>query len=164
MRARLLPVLIACGVLSACGANKVQTRIDGNGGSPPPVAEPLPPEVPLAEAFRRDVADTITFAYDSSELSPEARAILDRQAAWISEHPDVSLRIEGHADERGTREYNLALGDRRANAARNYLVVRGVNAARLSTISYGEERPVAIGNDEAAWSQNRRAMTAMVSR
>ena len=87
---------------------------------------------------------------------------LDSQAAWLMKWPDRRITIEGHADERGTREYNLALGDRRANAAKNYLAARGVNAARINTISYGKERPIALGSDETSWAQNRRAVTITV--
>ena len=89
------------------------------------------------------------------------RRILDAQAAWLQRNPNVRVTIEGHADERGTREYNLALGDRRANAAKNYLQGRGISAARMNVISWGKERPEALGSDESAWAQNRRAVTVV---
>ena len=105
--------------------------------------------------------DTVLFATDSIDLDAAARATLDGQAAWLQRYPRVNATVEGHADERGTREYNLALGDRRANAAKNYLVGKGIDAGRLSTISYGKERPAAEGSDESSWAQNRRAVTVV---
>lgn len=112
------------------------------------------------EDFLRSVtSDTVNFGLDMYDIDPQARAILDTQAQWLARYPNVRVTIEGHADERGTREYNLALGDRRANAAKNYLAARGIDAGRISTISYGKERPAALGSDEASWAQNRRAVT-----
>ncbi|MBW1722725.1 MAG: peptidoglycan-associated lipoprotein Pal [Deltaproteobacteria bacterium] len=105
------------------------------------------------EAFE---SSKIYFDFDKSELKPEARAILDKKAAWLREHPEFNLRIEGHCDERGTNEYNLALGERRANAAFNYLNALGVSSSRMSTVSYGEERPVDPRHNEEAWAKNRR--------
>ncbi len=117
-----------------------------------------------AEDFRQSVSsDTITFALDSYDIDPQARSILDSQAQWLTQYPNVRITIEGHADERGTREYNLALGDRRANSAKNYLAARGIDAGRITTISYGKERPVALGSDEASWAQNRRAVTVVLN-
>lgn len=114
--------------------------------------------------FERSVtSNTIHFALDSYDIDAESRAILDAQAQWLVRYPQVPVSLEGHADERGTREYNLALGDRRANAAKNYLVARGVVASRISTISYGKERPIALGSDEASWAQNRRAVTIVLN-
>ena len=114
--------------------------------------------------FQRSVtSDTIHFDVDMYDIDPQARSVLDSQAAWLAKYPNVRATIEGHADERGTREYNLALGDRRANAAKNYLVARGVSPSRLTTISYGKERPVAMGSDEAAYAQNRRAVTVVLN-
>ncbi len=98
----------------------------------------------------------IYFDFDRSELKPEARAILEKKAAWLKAHPDYSVRIEGHCDERGTNEYNLALGERRANAAMKYLNALGIPSGKISTVSYGEERPADPGHNEGAWSQNRR--------
>ncbi|MDG2534644.1 peptidoglycan-associated lipoprotein Pal [Sphingomonas sp. HITSZ_GF] len=119
---------------------------------------------PINEQFRREVAsDTIHFAFDQYDIDPEARAILDSQAQWLSSHPNTRITIEGHCDERGTREYNLGLGDRRANAAKNYLASRGISPTRITTISYGKERPIALGSDDASWAQNRRAVTIVIS-
>ncbi|MCW3837486.1 peptidoglycan-associated lipoprotein Pal [Sphingomonas canadensis] len=117
-----------------------------------------------AEDFKRSVmSDTVHFAYDQYDLDAQARAILDTQAQWLLRYPSVRVTIEGHCDERGTREYNLALGDRRANAAKNYLAARGVAPGRITTISYGKERPLALSSDEASWAQNRRAVTIVIS-
>ena len=107
------------------------------------------------------VGDTVNFDFDSAELTVSARSTLNRQAAFLSLNPDLMIVIEGHADERGTREYNLALGDRRATAVRDYLVAKGINSARVRTVSYGKERPAVAGSDEAAWAKNRRASTVL---
>ena len=108
--------------------------------------------------------DTVLFAYDSYELDGEARATLLKHATWLRANPNVRVTLEGHCDERGTREYNLALGDRRANAAKNFLATQGIDVARLSTISYGKEKPAVDGADEAAYARNRRAVTMVMSR
>ncbi|WP_394706264.1 peptidoglycan-associated lipoprotein Pal [Breoghania sp.] len=114
-----------------------------------------------AQDFVVNVGDRVFFTVDSSDLTAEARATLDKQAQWLQQYPRYSIRMEGHADERGTREYNIALGARRATAARDYLVSRGVNASRIHVISYGKERPVAVCNDASCWTQNRRAVTVV---
>ena len=106
-------------------------------------------------------SDRVFFETDSYSLDGPSRATLDAQAAWLTRNAGVRVTIEGHADERGTREYNLALGDRRANSARDYLQSRGVSAARMQTISWGKERPAVDGHDESAWAQNRRAVTVV---
>jgi peptidoglycan-associated lipoprotein len=106
-------------------------------------------------------SDRVFFDTDSYTIDDQDRATLDAQAAWLQRNPGVRVTIEGHADERGTREYNLALGDRRANAAKNYLQSRGIAASRMSVISWGKERPEALGSDETAWAQNRRAVTVL---
>ena len=142
---------------------------------PPPPAETAPVAPPSdpstgtgvtpgsAEDFRQSVtSDTVNFALDSSDIDPQARAILDTQATWLQRYPNVRVTIEGHCDERGTREYNLALGDRRANAAKNYLASRGISSARINVISYGKERPLALGSDDDSYSQNRRAVTVVI--
>ncbi len=143
---------------------------------PPPPTEtapqpPAPPEsggvgttiIPgsRADFLAQAGSDTVHFATDSSDVDSEAQGILTRQAAWLQKYPNVRVTIEGHCDERGTREYNLALGDRRANAAKTFLVNAGIPAARITTISYGKERPIATGSDESAWAQNRRAVTVV---
>ena len=115
----------------------------------------------LARDFVENTTDTVFFAFDSSTLSSEAQAALDTQVAWLKKHDDVNVIVQGHCDDRGTREYNLALGERRANAVKQYLVSQGIEESRISTISYGKERPAVLGNNEAAWAQNRRAITVV---
>ncbi len=113
--------------------------------------------------FQQSVAsDTINFGLDQYDIDASARAVLDSQAQWLARYPNVRVTIEGHCDERGTREYNLALGDRRANAAASYLATRGISPSRITTISYGKERPLALGSDEGSWAQNRRAVTVVL--
>ena len=107
-------------------------------------------------------SDRVLFALDAHDLSPTARQTLLRQAAWLRQHPEVSFTIEGHCDERGTREYNLALGDRRAKSASDFLVAQGISASRIRTISYGKERPEALGSDDGSYAQNRRAVSIVV--
>jgi peptidoglycan-associated lipoprotein len=111
--------------------------------------------------FIVNVGDRVFFDTDSSELSQQARSTLDKQAQWLNQYGRYAFLIEGHADERGTREYNIALGARRAQTVREYLVSRGVSAQRMRTISYGKERPVAVCDDISCWSQNRRAVTVL---
>ena len=107
------------------------------------------------------IGDTVLFAFDSSQLSSDAMATLDRQAAFLNAKPSYRVKIEGHADERGTREYNLALGERRASATRDYLVARGVDGSRIRIVSYGKERPAVVGSNEDAWAKNRRSVTVL---
>ncbi len=111
--------------------------------------------------FTVNVGDRVFFTTDSTSLTAEARQTLDKQAAWLGRYSSYRITIEGHADERGTREYNLALGARRASSTRDYLSSRGVSRARIKTISFGKERPVAVCNDISCWSQNRRAVTVL---
>lgn len=114
-----------------------------------------------AQDFVVNVGDRVFFANDSTDLTPEARSTLDRQAAWLRQYPRYTVTIEGHADERGTREYNIALSARRAAVTRDYLSSRGLDGGRLRTVAYGKERPVAVCNDESCWNQNRRAVTVL---
>ena len=116
-----------------------------------------------AEDLRVNVGDTVHFDYDKYEILDNDRALLQRQAAWLGKYPSVRVTIEGHCDERGTREYNLALGARRANAVKEYLVSLGVSSARVETISYGKERPICTESDESCWAQNRRGVTTITS-
>jgi len=136
----------------------------------PVVAPPAPPAAPSEPVERgpipgsqEDLAvtagDRVFFDYDSSELDATDRATLQAQTAWLNKYSNLRITIEGHCDERGTREYNLALGERRSAAVKNYLVALGISASRIDTISYGKERPIAFGSDEAAWAQNRRGVT-----
>lgn len=123
---------------------------------------------PITPGTQRDfsvnVGDLVYFSSDSSDLTPEAQTTLQKQAQWLRQYPQFTITIEGHADERGTREYNIALGARRATTVRNFLAQNGVQANRVRTISYGKERPVAVCNDISCWSQNRRAQTVLNSR
>ena len=116
-------------------------------------------DVESLESVLAKVGSTVYFGYDESSLSAEAQATLDRQAAFLKANPSIRIVIEGHCDERGTREYNLALGDRRASAARDYLVAKGVNASRLTTISYGKERPAVGGSNDTSYALNRRSLS-----
>jgi peptidoglycan-associated lipoprotein len=140
--------------------------------APPPAAPaPAPAPAPVtssvipgsAEDFRVNVGDTVHFALDQYNVEPGDQALLTRQAEWLNRYPSVRVTIEGNCDERGTREYNLALGARRANAVKEYLVSQGVSAARVETISYGKERPVCTQSDESCWAQNRRGVTSITS-
>ena len=148
---RFAAVIGAALALAAC-AQKPQDPNLGVAGAATPGS---------AQDFVVNVGDRIFFATDSSQVGPEARATLDRQAQWLMTYPQYTVTVEGHADERGTREYNLGLGARRATAAQDYLISRGVPATRVRTISYGKERPVALCSDESCWSQNRRAVTVL---
>ena len=129
---------------------------DGNASAVPGVAGEA-----TQQDFANNVGDRVFFGYDRYDLSPEARQTLQRQAEWMQSFGGVSVTVEGHADERGTREYNLALGDRRANSIRNYLISLGVNPSRLTTISYGKERPAVLGSNDSAWAQNRRGVSRL---
>jgi len=138
--------------------------------APPPAPPPAPYEAPpvtssiipgSAQDFRVNVGDTVHFAFNDYNVEDTDKAVLGRQAAWLTKYPSVRVTIEGHCDERGTREYNLALGARRANAVKEYLVSQGVSAGRLETISYGKERPICTDSNEACWAQNRRGVSTI---
>jgi len=161
MNAKIIGLLGAMLLLAACS-------------SPPPEAPPAAPPggasggigsrniVPGSQQdLEASAGDRVFFAFDRSDISAEARETLTRQADWLRRYPNVTVTIEGHCDERGTREYNLALGERRAQAAKNVLVALGIPAARISTISYGKERPAVVGSTEDAYAQNRRAVTVV---
>jgi peptidoglycan-associated lipoprotein len=111
------------------------------------------------EDLKQNVGDRVFFDFDKSGLKSDGQGTLDRQSAWLGKYAQVNVQIAGNCDDRGTEEYNIALGQRRANAARDYLVAKGVAAARITTISYGKDRPTALGDNEAAWAQNRNAIT-----
>jgi len=126
----------------------------------PVVAEPMMEDTDTQSSLNAVASDSLVhFGYDRYDLSADARARLKEQADWLQAHSAVRVTVEGHCDERGTREYNLALGDRRANSVKNYLVALGVDPARIHTVSYGKERPLVIGTGEAVWAQNRRGYT-----
>ena len=155
-----LAVLSAVFLLSACDSTS-NSSASGKSGQGGVAGGPVRPG--SAEDLSQNVGDRVFFVLNESTLSTEAQKTLDRQAAWLKQYPNVNVTVEGHCDERGTREYNLALGERRAAAAKKYLAGVGIAAARISTISYGKERPAVIGSDESAWGQNRRAVTVLTN-
>ena len=145
-----LLVVLACLALSACATKKVSTgQMQGDVYTGTDTVEYLASGVP----------DRVFFATNESVLTTASRETLRKQAAWLRKNSDITVVLEGHADERGTREYNLALGERRANAAKDYLMTYGISSNRISVISYGKERPVDSGSDPLAWSKNRRSVT-----
>ena len=160
---RFAAVLAAGLAMAACARTPSPEAGGGGYGSPGHGAAGGPGAVQAApgspQEFAVRVGDRVFFDTDSSDLNAAAQATLDSQAQWLNRYRHYSILIEGHADERGTREYNFALGARRANAVRSYLVARGVPESRLRTTSLGKERPVAVCNDISCWSQNRRAVT-----
>jgi peptidoglycan-associated lipoprotein len=149
LRAAALVLLVVA--VAACARNGTGVGNLGPGGGAPG----------SQQEFLVSVGDRVFFETDSSGLTPTAMATLDKQAAWLNKYNQYRIMIEGHADERGTREYNIALGARRAAVVVNYLVSRGVNQGRITSKSFGKERPVAICNDISCWSQNRRAVTVV---
>jgi peptidoglycan-associated lipoprotein len=151
--ARLAAVLAAALAISACAKNTAEDAQANAAGQATPGSQ---------QDFVVNVGDRVFFETDSSELTPQSRATLDKQAQWLNNYSQYGqFTVEGHADERGTREYNIALGARRAQTVRDYLISRGVVANRMHTISYGKERPVALCDDISCWSQNRRAVTVL---
>ena len=170
--ARKFLSIVAAGLLvAACSTDQETASQSGGAGSTVPAAnQPVTSSASTnavsvtpgsREEFVSEVGDRIFFGLDQYDLTPEARTTLERQAFWLRKYPSTTVTIEGHCDERGTREYNLALGDRRASAAKDYLIALGVDAGRVTTISYGKERPVAFGSNEEAWVQNRRGVTTI---
>ena len=149
-----LLIVLACFALSACATKKVSTgQMQGDVYTGTDTVEYLASGVP----------DRVFFATNESVLTTASRETLRKQATWLRKNSDVTIVLEGHADERGTREYNLALGERRANAAKDYLMTYGISGKRISTISYGKEKPVNPASTPLAWSQNRRSVTVKVN-
>lgn len=150
-------------LMSACATSDgPDVDASANAGTTQ-AAGPVGP-VPGSQADLEQAAGhRVFFAYDQYTLTPQAQAVLAKQAAWLQEYPETRIKLAGNCDERGTREYNLALGARRAEAARAYLVSLGVDGNRIQTVSYGKERPIASGSNEAAWAQNRNATTTISS-
>jgi peptidoglycan-associated lipoprotein len=142
-------VLLACLALSACATKKVSTQIQGDVYTGTDTVEYLASGVP----------DRVFFATNESVLTTASRETLRKQATWLRKNSKITIVLEGHADERGTREYNLALGERRANAAKDYLMTYGISSDRISVLSYGKERPVDSGSNPLAWSKNRRSVS-----
>lgn len=151
MKKRLFAVLAAVALISGCASTTpVESEADDFAAQQ---------DAEQSEAFVQNAKDRVFFGFDKSNLSAEAVKVLKVQAEYLKANPDTQVVVEGHTDDRGTREYNLALGERRAVAVKNYLISRGVDADRIRVISYGKERPAVVGANEAAWSQNRRAVT-----
>jgi peptidoglycan-associated lipoprotein len=157
--------LSAALVLGACTHKQEAVNTAPPPAPPPPpvAAAPVTSSVlpGSAEDFRVNVGDTVHFEFDQYNVPESDKTVLGRQAAWLAKYPAVRVTVEGHADERGTREYNLALGARRANAVKEYLVSQGVSTARVETVSYGKERPICTESNEACWAQNRRGVTTI---
>ncbi|AVT80014.1 peptidoglycan-associated lipoprotein Pal [Rhodopseudomonas palustris] len=156
---RILQGLKVAAVLAVALSMGACANKNGLGGADGAMAGAATPG--SQQDFVVNVGDRVFFESDQSDLSPQAVATLDKQVQWLQTYSRYTFTIEGHADERGTREYNIALGARRAQSVRNYLVSRGIDAQRMRTISYGKERPVAVCNDISCWSQNRRAVTVL---
>jgi peptidoglycan-associated lipoprotein len=155
MHIKILGTVAAVALLAACSTT--QTASTGSGAAPV-ASGPVPGS---EEDLVRNVGDRVFYDFNMSSLKPDARATLDKQAAWLAKYPQNAIQLAGNCDERGTEEYNLALGQRRANAAAGYLEAKGVAPARVTTISYGKDRPTALGHDEQAWAQNRNAITSV---
>jgi len=155
MNSKILGAMAAVALLAAC-ANKDTGASTGTGAAT--TSGPVPGS---QEDLVANVGDRVFFDFDRSNLKEDGRATLDRQSAWLTKYPQVNVQIAGNTDDRGTEEYNLALGQRRANSARDYLQARGVAGSRMSTISFGKDRPTALGDNEQAWAQNRNAITSV---
>jgi peptidoglycan-associated lipoprotein len=149
---KLVGILIATLSMGACAKNPADNAALANASAATPGSQ---------QDFVVNVGDRVFFESDSSELTRQSTSTLEKQAQWLRAYPQYAFLIEGHADERGTREYNIALGARRAQAVRDYLTSRGIQAQRMRTISYGKERPVAVCDDISCWSQNRRSVTVL---
>jgi peptidoglycan-associated lipoprotein len=164
MLKRYLLICSAMLLVSACSSNKDGDADSLNTSGDPSMSDGMGAGAPTPgtqEDLVVNVGDRVLFGYDSYDLTPEGRTTLENQAAWLGQYSSLSVTIEGHADERGTREYNLALGERRANTVKNYLTTLGVDASRISTISYGKERPAVEGSDDQSFAQNRRGVTTV---
>ncbi len=158
---KMLAMVSAIALLAACeNAPKNDANANGTGGNLAPTGVASNTQMSAGpNELAPGVSDRIFYDTDSSVVNAEGQSTLQKQADYLKQHPAVTVTVEGHCDERGTREYNLALGERRAAAAKNYLVSLGVDANHIQTVSYGKERPAVTGSDESAWSQNRRAVT-----
>ncbi len=157
----LLLLVLAATLVAGCGGKKAMEQPAVEPSDTPPVEQPVEPPVHEPEVQPREITapvlEDVFFDFDKYNLTPEARATLEKNAAELRRRADVMITIEGHCDERGTKAYNLALGEKRAKAARDYLVSLGIDASRIAIVSYGEERPFDPGHDETAWARNRRA-------
>jgi peptidoglycan-associated lipoprotein len=159
MNLRPLSLIAGLLFLAACSSNPPAAQNTGGGTTQQTATSNI---VPGSEQdLQQNVGDRVFFDTDKSSINAEGQATLQKQAKWLAQYPNVTITVEGHCDDRGTREYNLALGERRAQAVRNALVALGVQANRVKTISYGKERPAVMGDNEAAWAQNRRGVTVV---
>lgn len=165
MNLRLMGLVAACLFVAACTqSGTTTTGTTGTTGGPTTGTEGVESgnvAPGSKQDFVKNVGDRVFFAFDKSDISAEGRATLERQAEWLKRYSNVTVTVEGHCDDRGTREYNLALGERRAAAAKRVLVALGVAPNRISIISYGKERPIVVGDNEQAWAQNRVAITVI---
>ena len=152
-------ILLLTSFLAACATAPNETTSSSSSSSQNDVVGGVYVGTETIEMLAIDVPDRVFFAYDSYSLAASAQATLNKQAQWLKANPSVAIAVEGHADERGTREYNLALGDRRASSVKDYLMSQGISSNRISTISYGKERPVKSGSNDTAWAQNRRSVS-----
>jgi peptidoglycan-associated lipoprotein len=157
MRLKFASLFAAALLLAACSSTP-DTANNGAATGSTTTSSVVPGS---EEDLVQNVGDRVFFDFDKYDLKAEGQQTLEKQAQWLKAHPQVTVTIEGHCDPRGTREYNLALGERRATAAKNYLVALGIDPNRLETISYGKERPAVQGDDESAWAQDRRAVTVV---
>lgn len=163
MKLRTVAAVAALALLAACSTKKTEVQQTAPAAAPPPPApsKPSGPAPDSLEYFNTVVGNTVQFDFDRYDLDADDQARLRAQAQWLNQYANRTLTVEGHCDERGTREYNLGLGERRANAVRQYLISQGVNANRVKTISYGKERPLCVSSDEACWGRNRRGVSAV---
>ena len=163
MNLRFLSVIAVAVLLAACASKKEQAASTTTTSSPPMAAQkgPSGPSPDSVEYFNTVVGNTVNFEFNKYDLRSDAQAILRGQAAWLNQNPARTVTVEGHCDERGTTEYNLGLGNKRAKAVMQYLVSLGVNAGRLKTISYGKERPLCTSSTEECWAKNRRGVSAV---
>ena len=160
MTYKLLGALAVLSLLVGC-ATPAPTTTGATGGTGASAATSGGPVPGSEEDLVANVGDRVFYAFNASTLSSDAQGTLDRQSAWLGRYPSTGVQVAGNCDDRGTEEYNLALGQRRANAARDYLVARGVSSSRITTISYGKDRPTALGDNEDAYQQNRNAITSV---
>lgn len=169
MKARIFSMLAVLVLVAACSSNsKDQATMSSDGDLTSSDRTAISSTVDQSatgsvtpgsqQDLVTNIGDRVFFGYDQSDLTSEARSTVERQAQWLKTYPNVNVTVEGHADERGTREYNLALGERRATTVRNYLIANGVSPNRVQTISYGKERPAVMGSDDTSWAQNRRGV------
>jgi peptidoglycan-associated lipoprotein len=159
MRFTYLSLFAAMMLLAACDTTPKDTGATGGAPTVAPSTSTQGAVTPQQEL--QQVGDRVFFAFDKSDITSEGRAVLERQAAFMKKYPSLTFTVEGHCDERGTREYNLALGERRATSVKKALVALGIPANRVATISYGKERPAVVGSNEAAYAQNRRGVTVV---